>query len=303
LCAAQRLKAMPLILAFLVPTPEKPELAELPNEVFNVGHLMAPETVYRDEKGIRLVIGLASFFTMGRVTSTPPADMGVPRSVRVIEETRVAGYDAVILEADDSDALSAWLKEHDYPSSPELQEWFEPYVAMKWKITAFKISGNQADGNISTSAVRMSFRTERPFFPYREPKMDTAGQSRVLQILMLSPQKMEGKLGEGMQGEWPGETLWANRLKSGEAESLLDQMKISIDPKALWLIHFEDSSSPRPGHSDLFFQPATSQTPVLPPPVIITRDARIPIPVDLLLVIALVSILIYKRRQTRAQQA
>ena len=50
-------------------------------------------------------------------------------SVRVLEETRVAGFDAAILEVDNVDALSYWLKEHGYAFSLGLEARIQPYVA------------------------------------------------------------------------------------------------------------------------------------------------------------------------------
>ena len=284
---------------FLVPTPSKPELGEAPDEVFHLEHLMAPEVVYEDQKGIRPIIWLLQPFLLSRYDTASTPGM-YPRSVRVLDEARVAGYDAVVLEADDPKALNDWLSEQGYPSSPELQEWFAPYVAMRWMITAFKIAKDHDTANVSTSAVRMSFPAERPFFPYREPKAKTAQEgNRVLQVLMISNERMEGKLGNNLSQEWPGKTVWANRVKPDDVSQLLNHLKISMNTTNLWLAHFEDPSSPRPGSEDLFFRTAESQSPVVPPPVVMTRDARIPLPLDLLLVIGVVAAFIYKRKKSK----
>jgi hypothetical protein len=292
---------------FLVPTPAIPELSKLPNEVFEIEHLMAPKTIYEEQKGIRFVSAFLELFLLGAPRKTyglraPSSDFvdGAPPPVRIVQETSVAGYDAVVLEADNPEALNAWLKDHGYPSSPALQKWFEPYIAKKWMITAFKISGNQTNGNVSTSAVRMSFHTDQPFFPYREPEMETTNRNRSLQVLMLSKARMEGKLGENFAENWAVETKWADRLEAKDAADLLAQLKISINEKTPWLIDFEDHSSPRPGHADLYFRTSRDQASVVPPPVVITTDERVPIPVDLLLIVGIISFLFYRRRRAKA---
>ena len=60
--------------------------------------------------------------------------------VRVLDEQRVAGYDAAVLEADSANALNAWLAKHEYVTRPDLAAWLDTYVKAKWKITAFKVA-------------------------------------------------------------------------------------------------------------------------------------------------------------------
>lgn len=57
-------------------------------------------------------------------------------------------------------------------------------------------------------------------------------------------------------------------------------------PAGAWLTMFEDTASPRPGTDDLFFAPSTDARPVKPPPVVHTRAAEIPVPIDVLALIA-----------------
>ena len=46
---------------------------------------------------------------------------------------------------------------------------------------------------------------------------------------------------------------------------------------------FSDYSSPRPGTDDLYFSRAADQSRIVPPPIITTRDERLPLPLDLLI--------------------
>ena len=240
---------------FLVPSPGRPTLAESDDAAFE---LLAKITAPRVETRPRPSTGCSCSGAKG------PGPIG---GVNVLEEKRIAGYDAAVLEADDSKALADWLKEHGYQSSPAITDWLRPYVEKGWKITAFKIA-KDAPGKprVATSAVRMSFRAERPFFPYREP----AGQGgepgksgRLLRVFFLADYKARGVLGES-DNAWPGRVVWANRLKGEQRADLLRLLKVPGEelPETPWLTEFEDSSSPRPGKQDVFFGPAGDDTPV-----------------------------------------
>jgi hypothetical protein len=70
----------------------------------------------------------------------------------------------------------------------------------------------------------------------------------------------------------------------------------------LWLTSFDDTSAPRPGTDDVWFQPDGSQAEVIPAPVIRWRDEQVPVPVDLLAVLG-VGGWWWTRRRRRAAMA
>ncbi len=238
---------------FLVPTPTRPELAEAGDRAFTfLDRLTAPR---------RLVGGGGGKGRGGRASGGAP--------VQVLEKKRVAGYDAAVLQASSPKALNAWLKKHGYVSSPELVEWLKPYVARRWKVTAFKIARDeQGAPEVSTSAVRMTFKTERPFFPYREPKPagDQAPQAesgtgrnradappRLLRIYFLGAGHVRGTLGE--KGRWEGWATWSKQMSKAESDRLAADLRLpaKAPKKGWWLTKTEDRSSPRPGTDDVFF--------------------------------------------------
>jgi hypothetical protein len=213
---------------FLVPTPGKPELAEADDRPFQeLAALTAPGSA--------------------------------PAAVTVLEQKIVAGYDAAVLEASDAKALDGWLKSHGYPSSPELVAWYKPYVERKWKITAFKIAGDSP--KVATGAVRMSFQTARPFFPYSEPAAAAnQGRERLLRIYFLADARFRGIVGD--YEPWPGAAVWSNTIQKAQLAELLKLAR--LPPLAggggRRLTEFEDRSSPRPGGGELFFERAADQS-------------------------------------------
>ncbi|HUQ75738.1 MAG TPA: DUF2330 domain-containing protein [Burkholderiales bacterium] len=275
---------------FLVPTPNRPELAEAGNDAFA---FLAAITL--------------PFDRAARGKSDEAAKPAGPRpaAVTVLEQKVVAGYDAAVLEATDAKALDGWLKQHGYPSSPQLVAWYEPYIAGKWKITAFKISADAP--KVASSAVRMSFQTEKPFFPYREPaSQGTAGKqdARLLRVYFLADARFTGTV--GANGAWDGRAVWSNNVEKEDVAYLLKLARLPslAGGGGRWLTEFEDRSSPRPGTDEVFFQRAADQTTLgrpAPVPVMmaIARSNTYQLSAAAVGIAALiiVALLVYKRRR------
>lgn len=270
---------------FLVPTPTKPELAEARDALRTVSTLIKPKVLTEERfDGFNFTPVLFAFLLSHRSAELDTTAVG-KSAVRVLEERQVAGYDAVILEADSATALNQWLAKHGYESRPALAEWLEPYVQARWKITAFKIAAN--GDRFSTSPVRMSFTTDRPFFPYREPA-DLRGEKasssipRSLKVFLLSDARMQGTLGTQA---WPGEVRWANRVEVAFREPIAEDCGLNRQqlPNNLWLTAFEDNASPRPSIDEVFFSTASVQNITTPPPIVREKAWQIPVPLDLLL--------------------
>ena len=145
---------------FLVPTPYAPTLTEVEDDLFTtLEQITAPEI-----KTVSLPRGGGCGCGM-KEAPTPKA-----AAVHVIAEQRVAGHDAAVLEADNPGALIDWLSEHGYATSPLLTDWLKPYLDQHWKITAFRIAKDAPESEqVATKAICMSFHTDKPFYPYREP--------------------------------------------------------------------------------------------------------------------------------------
>ena len=136
-----------------------------------------------------------------------------------------------------------------------------------------------------TSAVRMSFTTDRPFFPYREPPpgADAAPSSRSLRIFFVGPERVTGAIG-------PGAIPWPHELEyAAPAQDLSQLLQGALPPGQLpgkaWVSAFVDKSSPRPGSHDLFFSPAGTAQEVHPEPVVHIVNENIPVPVECVLVV------------------
>jgi hypothetical protein len=262
---------------FLVPTPTEPELAEASADGFRaLEAATAPRTVveYRNPE---LGCGAPRSATFDQVGAALPGE------VQVLGRQRVGMFEAAKLKADDPKALHRWLADNGYDARPELERWLEVYTDNKWIVTAFKVAadvkeppavpGRPAPLSVAGSVVRMSFQTDRPFFPYREPEDQRAAApdaphlSRLLRVYFLAGARFDGRLGDGSAG-WPGRAVWANRLDRPTVEAAAKAGKLpdGLAGRDWWLTEFEDHSSPRPGTDELYFARSPDQSAVERPP-------------------------------------
>jgi hypothetical protein len=291
---------------FLVPTPTEPKLAEADDAVFDrLSDLVKPEVIVQHRNSYEL----GSLFLSLRGAKSEAAAAAVPQ-VTVLQTARVAGLDAVVLEADSASAIGDWLSKHGYAFRPELVSWLEPYVKAKWKISAFKIAKSGDDGSegVGTKALRMSFSTTKPFYPYREPADQRLAplstnpwEKRLLRLFVFSSERVKGDLER--PGGWPGEAKFARSLP--DVTPLLRGVVPAGDyPKSAWLTAFEDPSDPRPGVADVFFARSEDQSALTPPPIVRVEDRVITIPVELLglagaCIAGLIAVFVWMKRRAQ----
>ena len=290
---------------FLVPTPSPPELEESGDAAFPfLLKITEPEV-----KQVKRPINVGC--TCGGAALHQGAGVATDAPVRVLTDKEVAGYRAVVLEAKSADTLVAWLKGNGYAFSPEVEAWAKPYIAAGWKITALKVTKDpeaREKAAVAGAALRLSFRTERPLFPYREPASRAHAEAlgakeRLLRIYFLAEARYRGELAG--TPAWTGRVAWANRLKPEDRAQALALLKLpeSAGPAEWWLTEFEDPWPYRVAPSDLSFVRDTDRTPVTRPPIIIyVRSARPPDVTALALAVAVVLPPVLRRVRRLPQQ-
>ncbi|WP_425618706.1 DUF2330 domain-containing protein [Anatilimnocola sp. NA78] len=269
---------------FLIPSPSKPELAESGNDAFDYLHqVTAPRIVQRPRSsgGCNLGCSLQE--------SVPTAGLKEAPEVRVLEEKLVAGFNATVLEADNTEVLVQWLKDHGYAFSPAVAEWARPYVEQKWKITALKVAKTEDEitsPTVQASALRLSFATDKPLFPYREPdyaklaagdekhQEKLAQQQRLLRIYFLSNARYQGEMTPDQP--WTGKVAWAGQLPDHQRTELLTKLQLSTEtgPVKFYLTEFEDQWPYKVAPADVYFAEAASQQDVRRPDVYVYRNSE-----------------------------
>jgi hypothetical protein len=252
---------------FLIPSPSKPELAESGNEAFPVlQKLTEPEIIVTKQPARGCGCGDTK-------ATAPPGAASADAQVRVLEEKMVAGFNAKVLEADTTEVLVQWLKENGYAYSPEVADWAKPYVDKKWKITALKVAKKQGEGkDLTASALRMSFRTDRPLFPYREPDSTQSAASlgasrRLLRIYFIGEARYQGDMA---RQKWTGNVAWANKISAADRTKVLELLRLpeNTGPSEWWLTEFEDNWPYKVAPADVYFSPSADQGTVKREPIV-----------------------------------
>lgn len=277
---------------FLVPTPAAPTLAAVDDAIFDALEARTRrETVHVTRKKIDwtpLVMLVFGRKGEGMLTGVAP--------VQVLSTQKVAGYEAVVLAATDAGALQKWLADRDYAATPDLVEWLDVYVRKQWKITAFKIDTSQPEIAARTTAVKMSFTTDRPFFPYREPASQrrlssNVNTSRALAVWVLGPERVRGTVGDAER--WPGVLRRSDPLPEPLRAEVMKLANVTLPP-AVRMTAFLDQSAVRPGFDDLFFSRSAVQGAYVEPPWIETTVDTTHVPIDVLaLAVLVVGLLVF----------
>lgn len=278
---------------FLVPTPTTPSLGEVPDAVYgSLAREIRPEL--RHEAGpISLSLGSWLFEPCMRGVDKSEEAGALATAVRVIQTAHVAGFDATTVEADDPAALAGWLGGHGFATSPELTTWLERYVTAHWKLTAFVVATDEAQGrsyDLATRAVRMTFHTDRPFYPYREPASPAPPDAahRLLRVFFLSDVRYAATLA----GQpWSARVLHAGRIAQLPAEL------VPLAGERQFTTVFDDDSAPRRGLDELYFAPSADPAEVRQPASVIVDRNEITIPVELILLVGFVVVRYVRRRR------
>lgn len=289
---------------FLVPSPTQPSVEAANGEVFQrLEEKTQPRIEYRDQWQVAPIAALLLPFLLLQshsrmVPIASPA--AVEKSVEVLETKQVAGYDVSVLKASDANALSQWLGEHGYDSRPDLTTWAEPYVAQGWIITAFKYARDAEQ--VEAGAVRMSFTTERPIFPYRVPvdQIADSGRGNLLRTYVIGPGRATGTLGAGSTATpWnQAKVRYAMPLNSLESELLLaGAIPDGSGTISGWLTAFNDPTWPS-GTEDLWFDFDAKAQPFQEVRVVVTKRNFF-LPLDLLTLCSVGLVLVVRRKWLR----
>ena len=236
---------------FIVPSPSRPQLAEAGNPAFTtLAEITAPYV-----RGGGFSIGCSA------PTAGPPRQS----SVRVIEQKRVAGYDTTVLTARSGADLVEWLQNNGYPNSPETAAWAAPYLGGDWHFSAMKVAKQETrKQDINAAALRITFRTTRPIFPYREPDSAAAmrelnAPERLLRIHFIADARYRGAIDGG--GAWTGKAVWADDI-TPHRDRLLRELKLpaSTGPNKWILTEFEDRWPYAKATGDLYFSKDPDQS-------------------------------------------
>lgn len=138
---------------FIVPTPTVPTVAEAKNEVFS--HLMK----YVQSSPMGGALGGSGLPTLRYK----------PKPVEVIATYEVGDYEATVLKAAEGEAVHKWLKDNRFDTTEAQATWLDGYARRSWYFTAIKFAKEAKQGD-QTHAIRISWKTDKPFHPFSMPR-------------------------------------------------------------------------------------------------------------------------------------
>lgn len=202
-------------LGFIAPTPSVPELEEVSEKAFQT--LANLKAVSDFDPSIK-----------GEAAS-------VEATVEIVQVKDVAGYHAITVKANDIAALSKWMDENGFVTTPSIREWTAYYVNKGWYLTTFKVIAK--NGSAGTGTVRMSFKIDKPFNPFYVPDDNkTDGEPGGLALFFVSPDdwQPEGELGPQLL-----KRHWRAELTQSAATVLAEQLKLPSLPAACLVTSYD----------------------------------------------------------------
>jgi hypothetical protein len=226
---------------FIVPAPSEPKVAEAKGEAFDGLEVF----VSKEMGGDSATTGFA-----GMDSAAEPAG-----SVEVIDQYLVGDFEVSILKATDGKSMLDWLRENNYDSRPAMEDWLDHYAKMGWYFAALKFVRPEDAQSPQTSAVRVSFTTDVPFYPYKMPE-DTwpKGHVRPIALYFVSGGIARGQY-RGSSKDWEAEVKWSGDLPREEAMTLATNIGLTADdiPEAATLTAFHNTENAQGYDQDLFF--------------------------------------------------
>lgn len=265
--------------AFLVPVPSVPIIAEADESVFE-----QLERFWQARRPSDTSYSFGGFGSMFLSSAAQPASLEPP--VQVLSTTRVAGLDAAVLDGSSFVAIGEWLRENGYEYREQLSGWLEPYVRAGYKIVAFKYAKDAATPRVGSRAVRLSFTTPRPFFPYREPTDAERAPPQTFRLYAIGTTSFEAKLGQG--GPWGAAVRYSGPLR----DVSLPFSKLASP----WATFFEETTAARSKSGDLFLQATATPQLVQATPRAVQEAIIIPLELLALALVGGAAFVVMKRR-------
>jgi Uncharacterized protein conserved in bacteria (DUF2330) len=263
--------------AYLVPVPSTPVVAEADETIF--------EQLERFWQQRRPSDTTYSYGGIGSALLSPPsAPMRPEPPVQVLASTRVAGLDTAVLDGHSFVAIGDWLRQNGFEYREELSSWLEPYVRAGYQIVAFKYAKDAAPPRVGSRAVRLSFSTPRPFYPYRQPS-DAGATPRTLRLYAVGATSLEASLGN--VGPWGAGVRYSGPLRNVHLP-----FSRLLTP---WATFYEEVT-PRSSSGDLFLRATAAPRLVQATPRVVHEAVMVPVELlALLLVGGAVGVVLLRR--------
>lgn len=226
---------------FIVPTPSQPQVEEADAAAFERLQKLVPKKTTKSE------------------TDSVSAGRGFG-GVEVLEQKRVGDYFVTVLRATDGSTMLGWLKENGYSSRPAMESWLDHYAKQQWYFAALKFVREPDSVEPKTSAIRVSFKTKVPHYPYKMPE-DTwpKGHVRPVALYFVGPGQAAAIYRDGKE-KWEATKQWSGPLPDVERTGLGKELNLKVEdiPASSTVTVFYNRHNEHGYDRDLDFQVAAT---------------------------------------------
>jgi hypothetical protein len=245
--------------AMVVPVPvvlHEANVKVLPRDIFEkVDRLTAPRLVeYWEQDPCRPQV-------MYEMAPPAPAGMapadaleeksGAAHHVKIEARFAVGEYDVVVLSAQDSSGLDAWLHENHYRIPGGAEPYLRPYVQMGMKFFVAKVnvakvrferSGNGKE-HVVLSPLRFHYDADDFFLPVRLGLINSAGKQDLVTVILAKGQRYEVANYDNVSIPTNLEVADATRRQFGSFYASLFDAVVERHPRAVVTEYSWDASS------------------------------------------------------------
>ena len=192
--------------AMVVPVPvvlHEANVKVLPRDIFDkVDRLTAPRLVeYWEQDPCRPIVEyeMAPAAPAGAMAEAPEEKSASVHHVKIEARFAVGEYDVVVLSAQDSSGLDAWLHENHYKIPEGAEPYLRPYVQMGMKFFVAKVNvakvkfertGNGKEHAV-LSPLRFHFDADDFFLPVRLGLINSGGKQDLVTVILAKGQRYE----------------------------------------------------------------------------------------------------------------
>ena len=233
---------------FIVPAPTEPKVAEAKAEAF---------------AGLEEYVASMSRTKGFSIGCSAPEPTDAAADVELIDQYVVGDYEVSVLKATDGGSMLGWLEANGYTNRPAMEDWLDHYAKMGWYFAALKFVRPEDAQTPATNAVRVSFTTDVPFYPYKMPS-DTwpKGHYRPIALYFVTSGVARAFYRDG-GGDWEAEVRWSGALPRDEAVALASGIGLVPEdiPEGATLTAFHNTENATGYDHDLYFLTYTSVLP------------------------------------------
>ena len=203
--------------SWIVPTPSRPEVAKSTDELFTA---LAALTEPKYNYDIMPMYG-------GALSEGVSARSGVT----VVETKKVEYYDISVLEADDPEALTKWLKDNNYQFPEGGKYLLNDYINNKWYFTAIKIDAESLTTGVESQLreghavpLKFTFTSSKIVYPLK-----ISGIAEYFKSPAPTPVPLMMESGAGSGGSAVGVAARTSCLAAGDCNEIFCPQVIGQD--------------------------------------------------------------------------